>query len=76
AGVEAHAEGQLRGLRRIAAMRVPGHGLGLAINDRLARAAAPRDQANSAIVDAPPPGPLPQGERESPTARPSPCGRG
>jgi L-threonylcarbamoyladenylate synthase len=36
------AEGQRRGLCRIAAMRVPGHGLGLAINDRLARAAAPR----------------------------------
>ncbi len=35
-------EGQRRGLRRIAAMRVPGQGLGLAINDRLARAAAPR----------------------------------
>ena len=36
-------EGQRRGLCRIAAMRVPAHGLGLAINDRLARAAAPRD---------------------------------
>ncbi|MBV8703380.1 MAG: threonylcarbamoyl-AMP synthase, partial [Acetobacteraceae bacterium] len=33
------AEGQRRGLCRIAAMRVPAHGLGLAINDRLARAA-------------------------------------
>ncbi len=30
------------GLVRIAAMSVPQHGLGLAINDRLARAAAPR----------------------------------
>ena len=30
------------GLRRIAAMPVPRHGLGLAINDRLERAAAPR----------------------------------
>ncbi len=36
------AEGQRLGLRRIAAMRVPMYGLGLAINDRLARAAAPR----------------------------------
>ncbi|MDE8346235.1 MAG: L-threonylcarbamoyladenylate synthase [Acidocella sp.] len=31
-----------RGLLRIAVMPVPGYGLGLAINDRLARAAAPR----------------------------------
>lgn len=31
-----------RGLARIAAMKVPAHGLGLAINDRLQRAAAPR----------------------------------
>jgi L-threonylcarbamoyladenylate synthase len=31
-----------RGLKRIAAMPVPHSGLGLAINDRLARAAAPR----------------------------------
>ena len=31
------------GLRRIAAMSIPSSGLGLAINDRLARAAAPRD---------------------------------
>ncbi len=38
------AEGQRRGLRRIAAMKVPPHGLGLAINDRLARAAAPRER--------------------------------
>jgi L-threonylcarbamoyladenylate synthase len=31
-----------RGLARIAVMRIPHHGLGLAINDRLRRAAAPR----------------------------------
>lgn len=31
------------GMARIAAMSVPQHGLGLAINDRLARAAAPRE---------------------------------
>lgn len=37
------AEGRLTGLRRIAAMAVPDHGLGLAINDRLRRAAAPRE---------------------------------
>lgn len=36
------AEGARRGLLRIAAMPVPATGLGLAINDRLARAAAPR----------------------------------
>ncbi|MCC7284231.1 MAG: threonylcarbamoyl-AMP synthase [Acetobacteraceae bacterium] len=36
------AEGRRLGLRRIAAMTVPEHGLGLAINDRLRRAAAPR----------------------------------
>lgn len=36
------AEGRRRGLVRIAAMPVPAAGLGLAINDRLARAAAPR----------------------------------
>jgi L-threonylcarbamoyladenylate synthase len=36
------AEGARLGLRRIAAMPVPGEGLGAAINDRLARAAAPR----------------------------------
>jgi L-threonylcarbamoyladenylate synthase len=36
------AEGQRRGLRGIAAMPVPAVGLGLAINDRLQRAAAPR----------------------------------
>jgi L-threonylcarbamoyladenylate synthase len=35
-------EGRARGLARIAAMPVPSHGLGLAINDRLNRAAAPR----------------------------------
>ena len=38
------AEGARLGLRGIAAMPVPGTGLGAAINDRLARAAAPRDQ--------------------------------
>lgn len=36
------AEGRRRGLARIAAMPVPDTGLGAAINDRLARAAAPR----------------------------------
>ena len=36
------AEGARIGLKRIAAMAVPRHGLGLAINDRLQRAAAPR----------------------------------
>jgi L-threonylcarbamoyladenylate synthase len=36
------AEGLRMGLRGIAAMTVPAQGLGLAINDRLARAAAPR----------------------------------
>jgi L-threonylcarbamoyladenylate synthase len=36
------AEGTRRGCTRIAAMPVPAAGLGLAINDRLARAAAPR----------------------------------
>jgi L-threonylcarbamoyladenylate synthase len=36
------AESRRRGLARIAAMPVPRAGLGLAINDRLARAAAPR----------------------------------
>jgi len=39
------AEGARRGLVRIAAMRVPETGLGLAINDRLRRAAAPRSFA-------------------------------
>jgi L-threonylcarbamoyladenylate synthase len=38
------AQGAARGLRGIAAMPVPQHGLGLAINDRLTRAAAPRDK--------------------------------
>lgn len=33
------------GATRIAVMPIPGHGLGEAINDRLARAAAPRDTA-------------------------------
>ena len=36
------AEGQRLGLSRIAVMKVPMDGLGAAINDRLARAAAPR----------------------------------
>jgi L-threonylcarbamoyladenylate synthase len=36
-------EGDRRGLRRIAVMPVPEEGLGLAINDRLRRAAAPRN---------------------------------
>ena len=36
------AEGQRLGLKAIAAMPVPGEGLGAAINDRLERAAAPR----------------------------------
>jgi L-threonylcarbamoyladenylate synthase len=36
------ADGRRKGLARIAAMPVPDHGLGLAINDRLRRAAAPR----------------------------------
>jgi L-threonylcarbamoyladenylate synthase len=36
------AEGQRLGLQRIAVMPVPREGLGAAINDRLARAAAPR----------------------------------
>ncbi len=36
------ARGQALGLRGIAVMRVPDAGLGLAINDRLRRAAAPR----------------------------------
>jgi L-threonylcarbamoyladenylate synthase len=35
-------EGARLGLRGIAAMAVPENGLGLAINDRLSRAAAPR----------------------------------
>ncbi|MBJ7253071.1 MAG: translation factor Sua5, partial [Acetobacteraceae bacterium] len=36
------AEGGQRGMTRIAAMPIPEIGLGAAINDRLARAAAPR----------------------------------
>ena len=36
------AEGRRMGLRRIAAMAVPASGLGMAIRDRLERAAAPR----------------------------------
>ncbi len=36
--------GRAAGLRGIAAMAVPASGLGLAINDRLQRAAAPRDR--------------------------------
>jgi L-threonylcarbamoyladenylate synthase len=38
------AEGARLGLSRIAAMPVPNHGLGLAINDRLTRAASPRSK--------------------------------
>ena len=41
------AEGARRGLRGIAAMTIPAQGLGLAINDRLRRAAAPRTQVGS-----------------------------
>jgi L-threonylcarbamoyladenylate synthase len=37
------AEGARLGLRGIAVMAVPRHGLGAAINDRLQRAAAPRE---------------------------------
>ncbi|MFC0408768.1 L-threonylcarbamoyladenylate synthase [Roseomonas elaeocarpi] len=37
------SEGRRLGLRRIAAMPVPERGLGAAVNDRLRRAAAPRD---------------------------------
>jgi len=40
------AEGLRRGLAGIAAMPVPESGLGLAINDRLRRAAAPRPEAS------------------------------
>jgi L-threonylcarbamoyladenylate synthase len=39
------SEGERLGLRRIAVMPVPEEGLGLAINDRLRRAAMPRDRA-------------------------------
>jgi len=38
------AHGTAQGLVRIAAMPIPRHGLGLAINDRLTRAAAPRSK--------------------------------
>jgi L-threonylcarbamoyladenylate synthase len=38
------AQGPAKGLVRIAAMPIPVNGLGLAINDRLTRAAAPRDK--------------------------------
>jgi L-threonylcarbamoyladenylate synthase len=38
------AEGLRLGARRIAVMPVPDAGLGLAVNDRLRRAAAPRDR--------------------------------
>lgn len=37
------------GLTRIAAQPIPAHGLGLAINDRLTRAAAPRDLPPSGV---------------------------
>jgi L-threonylcarbamoyladenylate synthase len=40
-------EGQRLGLRGIAVMAVPGVGLGLAINDRLQRAASPRPAATA-----------------------------
>ena len=42
------AEGARLGLRGIAAMAVPESGLGLAINDRLQRAAAPRSDKHAA----------------------------
>jgi L-threonylcarbamoyladenylate synthase len=41
------AEGARRGLTGIAAMPIPTHGLGQAINDRLCRAAAPRPSPGS-----------------------------
>ncbi len=47
------AEAALCGLARIAVMPVPDTGLGLAINDRLRRAAAPRDGASAAAADLP-----------------------
>lgn len=40
-------EGQRLGLARIATMPIPHHGLGMAINDRLRRSAAPRDDIPS-----------------------------
>ena len=43
------AEGGRLGLARIAVMPVPEAGLGAAINDRLARAAAPRPEAHAAV---------------------------
>ncbi|AHJ65311.1 Sua5/YciO/YrdC/YwlC family protein [Granulibacter bethesdensis CGDNIH4] len=43
------SEGRQRGLRGIACMRVPMQGLGEAINDRLARAAAPREMPSDAV---------------------------
>ncbi len=42
------AEAPGRGLTRIAVMPIPAHGLGLAIRDRLRRAAAPRPRARPA----------------------------
>ncbi|MGP8027511.1 MAG: Sua5 family C-terminal domain-containing protein [Acidocella sp.] len=39
---ELDARASALGLKRIAAQPIPAAGLGLAINDRLARAAAPR----------------------------------
>lgn len=51
------AEGQRLGLAGIAAQAVPMEGLGAAINDRLARAAAPRDAAApGATMRSPAPG--------------------
>ena len=44
------AEGQRRGLGGIAAQAVPMAGLGVAINDRLTRAAAPRDPSSQGIA--------------------------
>ena len=40
--IELDTAARARGLRRIAVMPIPEAGLGLAINDRLTRAAAPR----------------------------------
>ena len=51
------AEGRRMGLTGIAAQPVPGTGLGAAINDRLARAAAPRGAAPDATAQSPPPPP-------------------
>ncbi|WP_072573273.1 L-threonylcarbamoyladenylate synthase [Granulibacter bethesdensis] len=44
-------EGRRLGLRGIACMRVPMQGLGEAINDRLARAAAPREMPSDAAQE-------------------------